>query len=139
MPAKFDPKQVVTEFAGIVTGYAGGTFLKAARANPTWKTVVGSDGTVVRVRSRDATGMVTLTLMQSSPTNDIFSALAALDELSGEGVLPLLIKDLNGTGLVIASEAWIEGPSELGYGADLENREWKIMCADITILGGAMV
>lgn len=127
---KYDPASVVLAFAGIVTGYADGSFIKAGRNEETWKLIVGADGRGCRVRNRNSSGRLTLTLMQTSPTNAILSALATLDEETGAGVTPLLLKDLNGVELIAAAEAWVVKPAEKGYGKDLGDREWVIELGD---------
>lgn len=131
---QYDPANIVLAFAGICTGYAKGTFVKAGRNEETWKLVVGADGTVCRVRNRNVSGRLTLTLMQTSPTNAILSALAVLDEATGGGVGPLLLKDLGGIELVTSPEAWIIKPPDKDYSDELANREWIIEMGECTIV-----
>lgn len=127
--ATYDPKAIAVSFAGkLISGFADGTMLTAERNDPIFSTVVGSAGEVARVRSRNQTGKIVLTLMQTSLSNAILTALAALDELSGLGQGPLLIKDLNGTTLLDAPNAWISKLPSVEFGKDLSNREWELAC-----------
>src|SRR3990172_3302697 len=121
MPVRsYDPAQVTVVFAGIpIEGFADGTFLTAERANPMFNTMVGSDGEGARAKSNDTSGSVTLTLMQTSLSNDALSALAALDETSGDGVGPLLIKDGLGRTLIQAESAWLEKPANAEFGREI--------------------
>jgi hypothetical protein len=135
----FDPGKVVFMFlAQTAHGLAEGTFIKASRASDTYSKQVGSDGEVCRSRSRDKSGEVTLTLMQSSSFNDVLSAAAEADELAGTGVGALFIKDLRGKTLLSASNAWIRKPAEIEFAKEAGNREWVFDCADLEfVVGGA--
>jgi hypothetical protein len=135
---KYDPADVVFTFlANIITGFADSSFIKASRNEESWKVSVGADGEACRVRSRNVTGRVTLTLQQSSASNDILSAAVVLDELTGQGVGPLLIKDLSGTLLVVAKNAWVVKPADVDLAKDLSPREWLFECEQLDIFGGA--
>ena len=121
----YNPADVAVIFAAIsIEGFADGTFITAARNNPSWNMQVGSDGEGVRAKSNDKGGIFTLTLMQSSVSNDALSALAILDEASGDGIGPFLVKDNSGTSLIAAETAWIQKPSDQENAREATNREW---------------
>ena len=133
----YDPGRITVVFnAVLVQGYADGAFVKAERNNDTYSVSVGAGGDVTRVRSRDKTGQVTLTLQAESPTNDLLSALFEADEEFGISYGSLLIKDLNGTTLCVAEHAWIMKPAPIEYSNDAGTREWVIECADLKIFAG---
>ncbi len=135
----YDPAQVVVTFLGnILTGFGPDTFLTVERESDAFSDEVGADGEVARARSRDRRGTVTLTLLQSSLSNDVLSAAAAADELGGLGVGPLLIKDLTGATLVAAESAWVRKIANVEYGKEITAREWMIRCADMTVLVGGI-
>ena len=137
----YDPAGIQMIFAGNpITGYAAGTFVNAERTNDTYQTVAGADGEAARAKSNDRSGTVTFTLMQTSAANDLLSALALADELTGDGVGPLLIKDLNGTTLVQAETAWVQKPANVEFGQEMSEREWVIATGFLQIFpGGANV
>jgi hypothetical protein len=123
----FDPANVTVVFAGIIVeGYADGSFITAARNNPMFNLKMGSSGEGARAKSNDKSGLVTLTLMQSSASNALLSAQAELDELQNDGVGSLLIKDLLGTTLVSAETAWLRKPSDVEYSNEITGRQWEI-------------
>ena len=133
----YNAAEVSIIFAGIpLEGFADGTFVTAARNNDSFALTVGSDGEGARSKSNDKSGIVTLTLMQSSLSNDLLSAQALLDELSGDGIAPLLIKDLSGTTLVAAETAWIRKPSDVEFSKEITTREWIIETNALDIFVG---
>ena len=138
-PTTFDPSQVIITWGAILfSGYADGSFVKVTRNSDTFKTTVGADGTVARTRSADKSGNVEIDLMQSSATNDLISAQAAADELTGAAAAPLQIKDLMGRTLVIAKLAWVRKPADVEFGKELGSRKWVFDCdrLDLSHIGG---
>lgn len=84
----------------------------------------GADGKGTRVRNRNESGKLTVTLAQSSPLNSSFSALHNADKLSGLGKVPFMLKDLRGTLLLSGSEAWIMKMTPISIGKEIKAREW---------------
>jgi hypothetical protein len=137
MVKSYNPADVSIIFAGIpIEGFADGTFLVAERDNPSFTKMVGADGEGARAKSNDTGGTVTLTLMQTSLANDALSAIAALDEASGDGVGPLLVKDNSGRTLVIAESAWVQKPANAEFARELSNREWVLESDNLNIFDG---
>jgi hypothetical protein len=136
-PTQYDPGLVSMSFGAIlITGIAKGTFVSAERNKDAWSIDVGAGGDVTRTKNRDRSGMVTVTLQQSSPSNDALSARARLDELSSAGASPLIVKDLSGTTLVQAEAAWVKKLPKTEFGDESSNREWIFECADLEIVAG---
>lgn len=137
----YDPARVVVTFAGIpIRGYAEGTFVSLERDEDSFEKSVGAQGDVTRVRKRNRAGRATITLQQASPTNDELSARVLLDEQTGAGYGPLMVKDLNGTTLASAAVAWLVRPSSVSFADSAEGREWMIDCAELTLtVGGSLV
>ncbi|SRR6266540_1872930 len=133
----YDPAQIVcTLGAIIVSGYQDGEFVKAGRDADTFTKYAGTDGEISRSRTRNKSGRVTFTLAQTSASNDALAALALLDELSGRGVVPLMIKDLSGTTRVAAGAAWVVKPPEAAFGKEIGPREWVIDTGPVEIFNG---
>jgi len=77
-----------------------------------------------------------VTLLQTSASNDALSALMALDEASGDGVGPLLLKDLSGRSLYSAETCWLEKPADGEYARDISDREWGVKTDKLNVLVG---
>jgi hypothetical protein len=123
----YDPAQVLCIVAGVeIKGYADGTFITCGRDNPAWTNGSGASGEGWRAKSNDKIGTCTLTLLQTSESNDLLSALANLDELSGNGVGAFLLKDNSGNTLYSAETCWIEKQADSEFARDVTNREWVV-------------
>jgi len=133
----FDPKSVIVTIGGVpMSGYADGTFLEITADTQQWTKVTGADGFTTRVKSNDYGGVMTLTLSQSSPSNDVLSALLNVDKLSNAGVVPILIKDLSGTTIIFSASGWIQQFPDISFGNEINNRAWVLDLADMDILVG---
>lgn len=125
----YDPESVTISVIGnLITGFAAGEFITAEYNEDAFTTVVGADGKVCRVRNANQTATITLTLMQSSPSNDVLSAAANLDRLTGNGAGAFLLKDGRGTTLLSAQNCWVKKPPPAGFGKELGDRAWIIEC-----------
>ena len=135
----FDPAKLQIIVAGIpIQGLAPDTFCSVERSNQSFNVSVGADGESARAKTNDKSGTVTITLIQSSASNDLLSALCVTDELSGDGVGPLLIKDLNGTTLIAAESCWIQKPASAEFGQEISTREWVIETGELNMfIGGS--
>jgi len=133
----FDPKSVVVTIGGIpMSGYADGTFLEITADNQQFTKVTGADGYTTRIKSNNYGGVMTLTLAQSSFSNDALSVILNADRLSNAGVVPILIKDLSGTTVVFSATGWIQQFPDISFGNEMNNRAWAIELAEIDIFIG---
>jgi hypothetical protein len=114
-----------------VEGFGEDTKVTVERNADSWTMKTGVDGTVTRSKSNNKTGTITINLMQTSESNDFLSAIAITDELSSAGVLPVLVKDNNGTSLHTGLEAWIRKPTNSEYALEAGEREWVIDVAEL--------
>src|SRR4051794_20746490 len=115
----FDPAKISIMFAGrLLQGWADGDFVSISNTTDAFVSVAGTDGEVTRVKTNDRRATVTVTTMQSSPVNDMLSAIHTLDILTpnGQGVGPLNIADCNGTSLYAAEQAWIVKSPDATFG-----------------------
>jgi len=137
MAKTYDPKDYSLIVGGhIVSGFADGTFMTAARNNDTWTQAVGADGEGARAKSNDKSGTVVLTLMQSSSSNSVLSGFHTADELNNDGQIPVLIKDNNGDTVIAAATAWVRKPSDVELSKEITNREWTIETDKLEMLVG---
>lgn len=136
---EIDPKSILITWNKIdVSGFASDTFCEVEYDEDTFTDEVGADGEVVRIKNADERGSVTLTLSQASETNDLFSAMVIKDRKNSTGVGALMIKDLKGTSLYAADQAWIQKPAKAEHAKGHTNRVWIIRCAKLRVfIGGS--
>lgn len=134
----YAPSKISIAVAGnIITGYAEDTFVTVTRSSDAFAKKTGADGLVSRTHSADRSGTIVLTLKQTSPSNDVLSALQLADELTLNAKFPVSVRDSNGTSLYVAADAWVMKMAEAGYAQDEGTREWTIECADLTPFVGS--
>lgn len=123
----YNPKEVVVACGThIVSGYADDSFISIEQNGDGITKKVGCDGEIARSISPDNTYKVKITLLQNSDSNSFFSNIADYDRATGNGLFPVLIKDLRG-GLLFATEAaWVIKKSPATRGKETNNREWEI-------------
>lgn len=140
MPAKvYNPKDIVIIFGPvIVSGFADGTFCNVVFNEDAYTLQVGTDGEGTRSKSNNRSGTATFTTMQSSDANDLLSAIHNLDlnTSGGDGIQPLLIKDLQGRSLYTAETAWIRKNPDSEFAREAGPREWVIETDSMVALVG---
>jgi hypothetical protein len=138
----YDPDQVSVSVAGIpLSGFADGEFVTVEFESPAFEDVAGTDGEVTRSKSNDGRATITVKLMQSSPVNDLLSTLHNLDKSTpgGVGVGPFMLRDAQGTTLLVAEKAWIQKAPDGSWDRTAKERAWVIRCASLTAHHGGNV
>jgi hypothetical protein len=123
-------------------GFVDASFVTVSRDEDAYVKKIGATGDIVRVRNLNRGGSVKCTIQQSSITNDQLMAIYLVDQaFNSYTTYPLFLKDINGTTLIHAANAWIKKLPDVEYSKDLSSREWTIDCAaiDTYIVGGALV
>lgn len=134
MVKTYNPKEVVMALGNhIVTGFADDSFITIEANGDGIAKKVGCDGEVARAISPDGTYKVKVALLQTSGTNSYLQKRYAQDRDTGQGLFPVLIKDLKG-GLVFSSDAaWVIKPPSRVFGKDTNNREWEMDTGDASL------
>lgn len=134
MVKTYNPKEVTMALGShIVTGFADDSFITIEPNGDGVSKKVGCDGEVARAISPDGTYKVKVALLQTSDTNTYLQTCFARDRDTGEGLFPMLIKDLKG-GLLFSTEAaWVIKPPSRVFGKETNNREWEMDTGDATL------
>ncbi|MFC3227331.1 phage structural protein [Marinibaculum pumilum] len=129
----YDPRDVQVIIGGFsMTGYADGTYVSVTSDEAAYNKTIGADGEVSRARTNNRSGTMTLTLKQTSASNDVLTGFAIADETANGGVFPAMVKEVgSGRTLLFAAAAWIQQWPDVGYSKEIGNREWTIALATI--------
>lgn len=135
----YDPNDIFVLYGVMpIEGFAPGTFLRVERENPSYTDHKGCDGEVTRLKTRDARGFVTFSLLMTSKFNSVFAGYNLANEYTGFGAFPLLIK-WKYTDLYFSPEAWIEAPPKVIFSQGIEGREWRIRCKNLIMFPGGIL
>ena len=135
----YDPKKVIVIFgARQLKGMSEDSIVSIKPNGEGLQTYVGADGDVARSLDPDATYEVTVSLNTTSNSNDYLSNMYNYDRETGDGIAPLLIKDLAGTTLFSAPEAWVANMPEASRGLTVDTQEWVFRTGQVedAIIGG---
>lgn len=128
----YNPKKVIVTFLGAqLSGFAEGSFV-SVESNDLFTKHIGSDGEGCRTQNADRSGSCTLTLMQSSASNDFLTAASLTDQRTSLGTGPLSITDGSGRTVVLAAEAWIAKRPNSEFSNEAGSREWRFETLDLS-------
>lgn len=136
----YNPARVLFLWGGVpLQGFSDGSFIEITPAAARVTSKSGADGEVARSIGTDKRHTITVRLQQTSPSNDVLSASATADELSGGGLpVPLMVQDLSGRSLYVSDTAWIEQVPTQTWGLESGEREWTLATGrpSVFIIGG---
>lgn len=123
----YNPKEVIVSFGShMVSGYAEDSFVTIDPNGDGVTKKVGCDGEIVRSVSPDDTYVIKLSLLHTSQTNKWLQNKFNQDVKTGDGIFPVMIKDLKGGMLFSSDAAWPTKPASRGFGKEASNREWEL-------------
>lgn len=130
----YNPKEVTVSCGShIVAGFADDSFITIEFNGDGVSKKVGCDGEIVRAISPDDTAKVKVVLLQTSGSNAYFSRKVEQDRDTGDGMFPILIKDLKGGEVFSTEAAWVVKKSAWSRGKDSNNREWELDTGSATL------
>lgn len=135
----YDPKKVLVIFGSRqLKGMAEDSIVSIAPQGEGLQTFVGADGEVARSLDPNATFEVTVSLSTASTSNEYLSNMYNYDRETGNGIAPLMVKDLAGATLFSAPEAWVANFPESSRGRTIDTQEWVFHTGNVedAIIGG---
>lgn len=136
----YDPAKNNLSFAGqIITGVAPDTFITVERNEDSYTLVVGAGGEAARSQNRNRSGTVTVTLMATSQSNDILTAIALADEIAGTGVGPIFVKEVGGTTMAMGANAWIKKMPSIERAKEVGTVEWVFEVESLNMFVGGLL
>lgn len=134
----YNPKDVVVILGTeVISGFSEDDMITIKPVGDGITGYYGADGEVARSIDANNSLEVTITLAQTSDSNNTLMNLHLLDKETGGGLAPLSIKDLSGTTIAQASQAWVSNIPEVKFGKTIDSNEWTILTGQAsTYIGG---
>lgn len=135
----YNPKKnIIIYGAKELTGFAEDDMITIKPLGDGTQIFSGADGEVARSIDPNSTFEVTVSLATSSKSNDYLSACFNKDRKTGKYMLPLIIKDLSGSTLFFAKQAWLKNIPESKRGRKIGNQDWTFNTGQVDdpIIGG---
>jgi len=128
----FDLKRTTTLLGVLpIKSFAKGDSIKIEQEGDDFTSENGADGYTDRIKNNSTSLMITIQLAQTSPVNDLLSALLIADKLTLKGIAPFAFKDLNGTTTISAKSAWLNKHPTVTNGEEGKVREWVIKTGSV--------
>lgn len=94
--------------------------------------VKGIRGKHTRVQNPDTSATLVISLMQTSPGNDVFSETLRQDIINGTARISLTLTDKSGGSVLTSNEAYITGFPSVGFSGQFQDRPWELFCQSTT-------
>ena len=125
--------------AHIVSGYSEDSIVNIERSAETFTMYTGADNTSTRIYNANKSATVTLSLQQTSASNDILSLLYANDSNSrnSSGLFSLQISDSSGRSRYFSDDAYVGVVPNSQFGNSMQVRDWVLHAHNLdTYIGG---
>lgn len=135
----YDPKKNIIIYGGRqLTGFAEDDMITINPLGDGMQIYNGADGEVGRSVDPNRTFEVKVSLAISSKSNDYLSECYNKDRRTGSYMLPLTIKDLSGSTLFFAKQAWVQNFPESKRGRKIDNQDWTFNTGQVNdpVIGG---
>lgn len=135
----YDPKKNIIIYGGRqLTGFAEDDMITIKPLGDGMQIHSGADGEVGRSVDPNRTFEVKVSLATSSKSNDYLSECYNKDRRTGSYMLPLTIKDLSGSTLFFAKQAWVQNFPESKRGRKIDNQDWTFNTGQVNdpVIGG---
>ena len=125
----YDPKKYTVVWGGWsipMSAFPEGTFIKVVRSEKKlFEKKRAVDGSIERNHKNVFDFTIDFEILQTDSANDILSAAVTLDQESGVGAPPIIIKDAGGTSVFTSGACWISQDADLEAATTLTPRKWQ--------------
>lgn len=126
-------KVVIAQGAGYnVVGFAEGTFIEASRNSENTTTSAGAAGDIGITKIADKSGTLTMTLMQTSPSNQVLSAIQNAQDMADDILrFDIGVMDPSGGFLMVCKSCHLQIPASVSLSSDQEDKEWTFFVEEL--------
>lgn len=135
----YNPKKNIVIYGGRqLTGFAEDDMVEIKPLGDGMQIYSGADGEVARSIDPNQTYEITISLSTASKSNDYLSSCFNKDRATGNNMLPLIVKDLSGSTLFFAKQAWVQNFPDAKKGREVDSQEWVFNTGQVDnpIIGG---
>lgn len=137
----YDPEKVDVVFNGTpIDGFGPGTFIKVSRNEDGWSFQPSNSGGGARSRNPNRSGRFEFTLLAASPSNGFLNAFAVADELTGEGVGEVYVRDRSSLAAECSAQnGWIVKFPDYERAKETGEVTWVIESDDVNMSHGGLI
>jgi hypothetical protein len=125
--------------AHVLSGFSEDSIIQIERSAETFTMYTGADNTSTRVYNANTSAKLSISLQQTSASNDVLSAIYHADAASRDssGLFSIHVKDNSGRSDYFSDDAYIGVVPNSNFNNSLQVRDWVIHAHDLqSILGG---
>lgn len=132
--------QESTGISHIVGGFSEDAIISVDRNADTFSLYTGADDSNTRIYNANTAGTLTLSLQQTSASNDVLMGLYLNDKASRTGLFSIQVKDNSGRSNFFCEEAYVGVVPNAAFANSMQTRDWVIHAPQLeSILGGNSV
>ncbi|MNF36755.1 hypothetical protein D3C85_816580 [compost metagenome] len=129
--------QASTGYSHTIGQYSEDSIVMVDRNAETFTLYTGADNTNTRIYNANTSGTITVSLQQTSASNDALMALYEQDRVSRSGLFSILVKDNSGRSSYFCEEAYVGVVPNSAYNNSMQTRDWVIHAPQLeTFIGG---
>lgn len=123
--------QTSTGIAHIISGYSEDSIVNIEWMSPRYALYTGADNTGTRVFNASNSATLTLSLQQTSASNDVLSLLFNNDGRNTDGLFSVQVKDASGRSTFFSDDAYIGVRPNAGFSNSMMTRDWVIQAFNL--------
>lgn len=134
--------QTSSGIAHIMSGFSEDSIVQIERMSETFTMYTGADNTSTRIYNANTSAKLSISLQQTSASNDILSALYHNDVATrnSTGLFSIHIKDNSGRSNYFSDNAYIGVVPNSNFNNSMQIRDWIIHAHDLqSVIGGNAV
>lgn len=125
----YAPDKTICLVAGVpLVGFGETAAIEISPVADLSSSKAGVDGDISRSTGTDRRAEVKITLMLTSPSNDVLSALVGVDLVVGGSLIPITVQNLLMRDLFVAPQSWLAKRPTITYAREAGEREWTFQC-----------
>jgi len=135
----YDPKLTTVIFGPLqIQGFAEEK-ISVSYSDDSFDLAIGCDGEATRVRKNNNSATITVTLQQSSPSNDALSVISIADRGANVGMFPMTFVDGSGSTVAFAACCYIQKHPDLTFSNSNQTVQWTFVTDNLGMFTGGNV